>query len=768
MKISGLKKRARESLKGYLKVLIFAYFIIVLVDMIYKRIGKNVVDTIFLKVRSSRNEFFWSGFFSVLLIHIIILFLISIFKIGFKKMCLNLGVRKPIQVADIFYPFANSPRKFAGIYFVKMALSYLGAYLLNLSVYVPIVSDELTFIGIILGIPTLLLNLNLFPAEFILMESLDKSIFMVIKESTHLMRGHKIKLVRIYLSFAIWFLLELTLLSCIVVFEIPDAFFYLCGFLFVVLFLYLFPYLNCVLAEFYLSLKKESETLDTSSIDEIHYEAKKTEYIRLTEENSGNIWKRIFAVFGVFMIIVFVILTMRSVLKAGIKSAETAGMSLGEIEITEESMKKYAIDYLNSKYPDSNYTSADILHLEAYEGILDDEERYKWQQGKTLGYKGELTDEKHTQIILIIDINELTEKKEVKCFDSRQKDEIVQDLLKDILIRTKQKEGQAYLSVDVDGFFTSLIDESVYHIYYQGNLTEFFRTEAEFRNKILIDTGDEEMKSLKDMNTGNINGRCMVYFPDPDIQTVAQCLENNTRNLKIDFQVLQEMSKEYQIHMIGTVLPGQLYHSFFDSEQNNDYSSVRNWLEEGGNFLSGFEIIPPVISPLMTACYVSEAYYDYLGIDYGGEYIPEAVALSEGFYVLPSDVSINERGKPQDASDIGELQMRDMPDSMEEYLKNKDISLQNAISFSIISKSESKSDYILAIDKEKFHITENGYKVAVTTPETKYSEETCGTLNIKSYTDINRKAACEGEGYLFLDYHAVQAGEPPVVVTIIP
>jgi uncharacterized membrane protein len=267
MKISGLKKRARESLKGYLKVLIFAYFIIVLVDMIYRRIGKNVVDTIFLKVRSSRNEFFWSEFFSVLLIHIIILFLISIFKIGFKKMCLNLGVRKSIQVADIFYPFVNSPRKFAGIYFVKMALSYLGAYLLNLSVYVPIVSDELTF-SIILGIPTLLLNLNLFPAEFILMESLDKSIFMVIKESTHLMRGHKIKLVRIYLSFAIWFLLELTLLSCIFVFEIPDAFFFLCVFLFGVSFLYFFPYLNCVLAEFYLSLKKESEMLDTSSIDE--------------------------------------------------------------------------------------------------------------------------------------------------------------------------------------------------------------------------------------------------------------------------------------------------------------------------------------------------------------------------------------------------------------------------------------------------------------------------------------------------------------------
>lgn len=120
---------------------------------------------------------------------------------------------------------------------------------------------------------------------------------------------------------------------------------------------------------------------------------------------------------------------------------------------------------------------------------------------------------------------------------------------------------------------------------------------------------------------------------------------------------------------------------------------------------------------------------------------------------------------------VGQLQVVEMPKGLKQYLVDENIAFQDSYSFQLVSDSIFEQSYILALNKEIFHIPDSGYEIILTIPESKYSAEEYKILEVKSYADVNTKAImstlCEGEGYLFLDYTQYDNEEAPITVTIL-
>lgn len=441
------------------------------------------------------------------------------------------------------------------------------------------------------------------------------------------------------------------------------------------------------------------------------------------------------------------------------------------VKITEEEAKREAVQYLNEKYTDSSYEVEDVF-LSEYKGYSYSSDGDDLLTDRVLGYEGRVYDSYNTQIIIIVGMNETSMKEEVKCFDSRQETEIVNDLKAEIGERIGIEKGQAYLNRDSDNFISSFIKDSSYHTYYSGDLQTFFEAEANYRNNITIKTNERNLSHMKDLNKGNTNGRCVIYLSDPEILTILQRIEGtNGTYTDVLGEILQEMAKSYQIQMIGAVLPANLYENLFTNNQENMSQEIYDWLKMGGNITTGQSVIPPLLSPLMTSWYVSKSYDSYDNGYYSAGGTTPAVKIVDGMYAFEKYTRAKETKSQQDKEAVGQLQVVEMPKGLKQYLVDEKIAFQDELSFQLVSNSIFEQSYILTLNKEIFHIPESGYDIILTIPETKYSEEEHKILEVKSYSEVNTKAimstVCEGEGYLFLDYTQYDNEEAPIIVTIL-
>lgn len=181
-----------------------------------------------------------------LIIYYLISFIVSLFTglltSGEAFLYLKLICGQPISAGDIFYGFKACPDKAILLQFVFSLLTYICMapsavfYYLYLTTYQAVYMLLMSLFSVIGAIIIIIANLMLSQVFYLLHDFPQYSAKELLKMSRQIMKGHKGRLFYIHLSFLPLYLLGL-LSFCIA-------------------FLWLIPYTNTVLANFYMDLMK--------------------------------------------------------------------------------------------------------------------------------------------------------------------------------------------------------------------------------------------------------------------------------------------------------------------------------------------------------------------------------------------------------------------------------------------------------------------------------------------------------------------------------
>lgn len=248
---SELKRRAKQTLKGRYGLCIGTMFIVYAVVFTIVLIYFGAVFSLEL----AKASFFTSGngkatfiifrgaaFFA----YVVMLSLVGLLTPGISRIYLNLCTGQPARVSDLLYAFQNKPHKFLGFYFMTILIRIVWGIPYFVVFAVSIITD---FIPVMTVLTVLMYLLWLFGAlftmlflsqsMFILIESPDKKVFASFRKSADMMKGYKGSLFYLYLSF--FGIIVLGYCS------------------FGIGFLWISPYIQCTLTEFYLDLKARYE-----------------------------------------------------------------------------------------------------------------------------------------------------------------------------------------------------------------------------------------------------------------------------------------------------------------------------------------------------------------------------------------------------------------------------------------------------------------------------------------------------------------------------
>ena len=244
-----LKKRAKRNLKGNYGLCIGVEFIVggVLLAfymfLVLGVIGLRLIGDYFTPEVPMESEMLIIVLFSFFFL-ILMVIITGIFSPGILKIYMNISSGNKAKLNDLFYGFKNNPLKFLGIYALVDVISFLWVipYLVVLVVcmitdFIPVMIVMLIVTYILMAVGTILTSLYLSQSFYILLDSPDKKIISCIKESIEIMKGNKGRLFYISLSFMGMILLGYASLY--------------------IGFLWIFPYIQATLVEFYQDLKPE-------------------------------------------------------------------------------------------------------------------------------------------------------------------------------------------------------------------------------------------------------------------------------------------------------------------------------------------------------------------------------------------------------------------------------------------------------------------------------------------------------------------------------
>lgn len=231
-----LKGISKEQLFGHYGTVIGALFLMGIISLIVNSIPSRLINA------SNIPE---------LIIYYLISFVISlflgIFNSGEAFLYLKLICRQPISAGDIFYGFKVYPDKAILLQFALSLIIYICLtpvmifYYLYLTASLPVYMLFMSIFLVIGAIIITIASLMLSQTFFLLQDFPQYSAKELIKMSCQIMKGHKGRLFYIQISF-----LPLYMLS---------------AFSFFIAFLWLVPYTNAVLANFYMDLMKNRNQL---------------------------------------------------------------------------------------------------------------------------------------------------------------------------------------------------------------------------------------------------------------------------------------------------------------------------------------------------------------------------------------------------------------------------------------------------------------------------------------------------------------------------
>lgn len=195
-KSKELKRQARENLNGKYKTAIAAfaavYAINFAMEMAFSYLLANVYATAAQRVAYYVAE-------------VLLSIVIGVLSIGITRLHLNIALGKEAKFTDIFYGFRNnSNRYFLGyiLYFVFSLIAQSPTIILiNTSIAQSLFSIEALVLCIASLLLTVLLGLFLQLYFYELLEKEEQSIWSCFASSVKLMRGNKMRLLYIYISF---------------------------------------------------------------------------------------------------------------------------------------------------------------------------------------------------------------------------------------------------------------------------------------------------------------------------------------------------------------------------------------------------------------------------------------------------------------------------------------------------------------------------------------------------------------------------------------
>ena len=196
---SELKQNAKMQLKGN-------WLVAIGIVVVYQLI--SYVPNLLEKISESRV-------LEGVIIPIITVALVGILSIGVCRFFINLANNSNSQFSDLWYGFKN----------------ILNAFLVSLLVGVIIFLGTLLFV-----VPGIILTYMYSQVYYVMAENPELSVVDVLKESAKIMKGHKFELFVLELSFLGWMILT------VITFGIAG--------------LYVLPYYNATLTNYYLSIKQ--------------------------------------------------------------------------------------------------------------------------------------------------------------------------------------------------------------------------------------------------------------------------------------------------------------------------------------------------------------------------------------------------------------------------------------------------------------------------------------------------------------------------------
>ena len=245
---SELKRRARRNLKGRYGLCIGIQFLVgavlLAISLVYvlTSFSMGLVDPF-----SAGTQNISAGYMAVragiYLSFLAVLSIYSLFMPGILKIYLNICTGHTARLSDLLFAFQNKPHKFIGLYFINVLIGFIWAipYFVVLAValitdFIPVMVVLLVLTYLLLLIGSIITMLFLSQTMFLLIESPNQRLWNCLKESVRMMKGNKGRLFYLYLSFFGMIILGYCSLG--------------------IGFLWVFPYIQATMTEYYLDLKE--------------------------------------------------------------------------------------------------------------------------------------------------------------------------------------------------------------------------------------------------------------------------------------------------------------------------------------------------------------------------------------------------------------------------------------------------------------------------------------------------------------------------------
>lgn len=241
-----LKMRARRALMGNYGTVIGASLIVYAINWALSGIfqivllGQGAAATMLADMGAAAI----SMAALILVFYAAVLFVSTMFSVGFSRMYLNISRKMEVKLSDLFWAFRSRPLKFMGIAAAILGIVILWMIPIFVLAFGSAAAGETTFLLIFMVVYYLIslvlllvvyLNYSLF--YYVLVEDPDKGIIQALRESRELMQGSRGRYFVLGLSFLGMELLAVLSLGI--------------GMLWVA------PYMGCTLVMFYLDVKPQ-------------------------------------------------------------------------------------------------------------------------------------------------------------------------------------------------------------------------------------------------------------------------------------------------------------------------------------------------------------------------------------------------------------------------------------------------------------------------------------------------------------------------------
>lgn len=243
-----LKRKARVALKGNYGLCVGTFFVLYGILMAIMMIYMVLMVCAGLFSESLGSDARLMSIIlgsAVFLVYLLMLSFVGLLMPGLDKIYLDLCKGEKTRLSVMFYAFQNKPLKFMGLYLANMAAGLLWGIPYFVVTIVSAITGFIPVMVVLMVLTYLLMlaggivtSLYLSQAMFVMIDSPDKKVFASLKGSIHMMKGHKGRL----------FWLGLTFTGMIFL-----AYGSMCVGL-----LWIMPYIQCTLAEFYLDLKEKN------------------------------------------------------------------------------------------------------------------------------------------------------------------------------------------------------------------------------------------------------------------------------------------------------------------------------------------------------------------------------------------------------------------------------------------------------------------------------------------------------------------------------